>query len=239
VNEENKIKIQEEESYTLLSFPEVDYFNYAFRLDDDPFLDHHIKNIKDFYHQQNLKKHHVIAGSDCEKSRLILTEHGYKHKATICKTLFLPADAEKIDINRGLKFINVNKECIAPFTDTYLKGFEASRRDVIDVSRNFNRLLDLQNVKLFLLQYKNSDVGIGVLYHQKDESLLAGGAIIPAFRNNGFHKSSLAFRTALSLQTNNCRNVVAWAYEDSISLKNMLKLKMTIQQRFNIYEYCY
>ena len=78
-----------------------------------------------------------------------------------------------------------------------------------------------------------------MLYQSDTESLLAGGAILPEHRNKGFHQQSLKFRINKAMQKSHAKNIVAWAYNPSISLDNMLKLKMEIQENFNVYEYCH
>ncbi|TSD65019.1 hypothetical protein FFF34_014105 [Inquilinus sp. KBS0705] len=238
VNKANNIKVLEAAPYTLLSFPEVGYFNYAFNHNDEPFTEEQLKNIQAFYLQQDIAKHQLIVDAKHKDNGLLLTNSGYAHKATIAKTVLLPNSFSHQQIMPGLAFVPVTQNNLAVFTRLYLNGFGAVNRNADSVLDNFGTLLNKPGISLYVLQHNLDFVGINVLYHHNDESLLAGGAIMPEFRNHGYHKSGLAFRIQQSLALNNSKKIVAWAYDDSISLQNMLKLKMTVQQKFMVYEYC-
>jgi hypothetical protein len=232
----NKIKIEHENSCVMLSFPEVGYFNYAFPINNQPLTAHQVTHIKDFYISQQIIKHKVVVAAGCKNSNAALHKNAaYKQVATIAKTVYSPVSSITAPVINNLLFIKADHENIDHFTEIYLDGFEAAGSNRISASNNFKKLLTLKNLDLFLAKHHDNYVGVNVLYKTTDEVLLAGGATLPHYRNMGFHKNGLAFRIK---QSSNAKSIVAWAYKDSISLKNMLKLKMQVQQEFNVYEYC-
>jgi hypothetical protein len=239
VNVQNNIRIVKEAAYTMLSFPEVKYFNYTFPLKDQPLLKFQLKNIEDFYGDQKISRHKIIIAAECKKSNALLSNEGsYKQLATIAKTSLAPLPMYKPQMANNLQFLKVDHEHIGYFTDIYLQAFEAEERNSSTVRENFETLLNISDLDLYLLKYNENFIGVNILYKTPKENLLAGGAIIPEYRNKGFHKIGLAFRIHQSLSNSDSKSIIAWAYKHSISLQNMIKLKMQVQQEFNVYEYC-
>lgn len=238
LNTENNIKIANSDDYIMMSFPEVDYFNYTFNNTDRPFQKEDIKRVNEFYTEGGIEKHKVLVAAACEASNKTLRkESGYKQVLSIAKMIMAP-DASVVSAPvPGLSFLKASHGNIDVFTQLYLDSFEAVGRDQARVANNFKNLLGIKNLDLFLLKQGEDFVGVNVLYKTPEKSLLAGGAILPKYRNRGFHRSGLSFRIQQSLMHNNSGSIVAWAYNPSISLRNMQKMNMEISEEFNVYEF--
>lgn len=238
-NTSNNIHIVDKDSFMMLCFPDVDYFNYAFTPINQKLSAPQLNYIERFYLNKNIVKHKVIINANCTESNELLQNHSdYKHASTISKTGMAPTHNHHTKHNDNLDFVKVDDSNIDLFTSLYLKGFDSDKKPDATIVDNFKSLLRIGDLDLFLLKSENKYVGINVLYQSDTESLLAGGAILPEHRNKGFHQQSLRFRIDNAIQKNNSNKIVAWAYNPSISLDNMLKLKMKVQENFNVYEYC-
>ena len=235
---QNDIIINDQNNYISFLFPNVDYFNYSFRIDNKEFEYDNIKNIIKFYSDHNIKKHKIIIPSEFVNSKLILEQNfNYKYKNTIIKTCFPLYGTQILQHINKLDFIRIDEDNIFDFTNVYLDSFESIIIDKEKVSRNFRELLKLNNLELFLLNNGYQNVGVNVLYSDKNNYFLAGGAILPEFRNLNYHKSGLCFRINKCLSDPNINSIISWAYKDSISLRNMLKLNMLVIKEFLVYEF--
>jgi hypothetical protein len=235
----NNIHIVDKDSFMMLCFPEVDYFNYAFTPINQTLSARQLNYIEHFYLDKNIIKHKVIINANCPESNAMLQNHsGYKHTSTISKTVVASTHNHQAKHSDNLDFIKADDSNIDLFTKLYLKSFGSNKKPNATIVNNFKSLLRLVDLDLFLLKSEDKYVGINVLYQSDTESLLAGGAILPEHRNKGFHQQGLKFRINKAMQKSHAKNIVAWAYNPSISLDNMLKLKMEIQENFNVYEYC-
>ena len=136
-----------------------------------------------------------------------------------------------------VQLVPVGIDNIAVFTDLYLRGFEAEGRSISRVISNFRQLLLVQGIELFIVKYDLQPVGINVIFAKEHEYLLAGGAILPEFRNQHIHKISMAIRINSCLEDFYCSSIFSWAYDESVSLHNMLKIGMTIFEERMIYEF--
>jgi hypothetical protein len=136
-----------------------------------------------------------------------------------------------------LNYIRIDEGNIHEFTKVYLDSFEATDRNHVRVTRNFKQLLMINNLELYLLKNGNQNVGVNVLYSENFNYFLAGGAIIPEFRNQNYHKSGLLYRINKCLSEPNVNSIISWAYNDSISLHNMLRINMIVINEFLVYEY--
>jgi hypothetical protein len=235
----NNIHIAEKNSFMMLAFPEVDYFNYAFTPVDQILSGDKLTDIERHYLAKDIIKHKIVVNANCAESNELLNRHSaYNYTSTIAKTAIAPAHTQQADHQRELDFVNVDESNIDMFARLYLKSFESDKQADNRIVNNFKSLLNLKDLDLFMLKKEDKYVGVNVLYQSEAESLLAGGAILPEHRNQGFHLQSLKFRIDKAVNKDQSKNIVAWAYNPSVSLKNMLKLKMKVQENFNVYEYC-
>jgi len=237
-NYKNNIHIADKSSFMMLSFPEVDYFNYAFTRTNQTLHEDQLNEIESFYLDKQILKHKIIVNSNCIESNELLKNHaGYQYVSAIAKTAISPGPDYITPLQDELHFIKADHRNIDKFADLYLQGFESEKKPDERIVNNFKSLLNLKDLDLFLIRNEDKYVGVNVLYQSKTETLLAGGAILPEHRNKGFHQQGLKFRINQAIK-NNSKNIIAWAYNPSISLKNMLKLNMKVQETFNVYEYC-
>lgn len=238
-NTENNIKIVDEHSYIMLCFPEVGYFNYAIHKTGELFTEERLDNVSAFYLNNSISKHKILVEAlSVENNALLSKDTRYKLVSTIAKTTLAASDNFLPQPVTDLQFIRVDNSNIKEFTEIYLNSFEAVRKENSSVYDNFKTLLNNPYLDLFLLQYNEVFVGVNMLYRQEDECMLAAGALLPAYRNKGFHKKGLSFRIQQALKDSSVKNIVSWAYDPSVSLQNMLKLNMQVQEKFNVYEYC-
>ena len=239
LNPDNKIEISLGQSYNIFSFLEVGYFNYTFVSNRQPLATTDLDRIKTFYLQRNITKHKIlISHTDFESATILDSDNDYQHTATIVKTRFKHQPLhQKMNAN-DVEFETVDSTNIEQFTITYLNSFDAVDKDYKSVARNFKLLLDNKAIQLLLLKSKENIVGINVLYHSNDEVYFAGGAILPEYRNKGFHKASLALRINQAMEAEHAKDIISWAYKSSVSVENMLKMKMQVAEEFLVYEYC-
>ncbi len=235
----DQIKTASEETYMMMAFQDVNYFNYTFTLTGQPLTHTNCRLIEDFYYSMQIPKHRIIVSANCKYSNAVFGSNScYTHTKTIVKTVFDATPANLPATKKEVAFVRVDAALMPVFTQLFLQGFDAHNRNTGEVVCNFINMLEVAGMSLFLVKYKNDYVGINVLYETEAESLLAEGTTVPEYRNRGFHKSSLAFRIQLALQNRQDASIAAWAYKDSVSLHNMYKLQMKTQQEFNVYEYC-
>ncbi len=234
---ENRIQIKKHPTFNTLCFPEVGYFNYALLRDDGAFEAEQFEYIQRFYFERGVIKHKVLIES---RNREAFKECGfaeqYRLKETFVQTE-LPTRAKE-DVKTRLNVKETDEASIEEFTEAYLKGFGSRVREYRKVSKNFRELLILPNVRLYLLKQDQATVGISVMFKDKHECLLAGGAILPEHQNKGFHQESLRFRIATASQDAQITSIGAIATAGSISHQNMEKLAMKTVNKFDVYEYC-
>lgn len=235
-NGQNQIKILEEDDFFAFSFPEVGYFNYAFTKDNQPFEKGGIERIQAFYNSRQIRKHRIKIPFDQEESRALL-EDDYIKIGTIVKTYFPVTETfDCPDVNTP-EFVLVDESNIVTFTKVYLDSFEAVGRDPEQVAENFRGLLTIPGTELYLVRDEGQNAGIVVLYGQEHHYFLAGGAILPGFRNKDYHKSGLRMRIRKCLRDQQLAGIYSWADKDGISHQNMVKLNMVKDTEFDIYEF--
>lgn len=235
----NRIAIRKAQDFISFCFPDVAYFNYTVPLNGQPLSREKITEINRFYESKCVDRHKLIIPTYATESvELLKSLDNYTQTNVIAKTAFTATIQDKESSTRDLEFIPVNNSLIDQFTDLYLRGFDAVNRNINEVTQNFCRLFRIDNLDLFMLKHKNVFVGVNVLYYAEDETVLAGGAVLPEYRNMGFHQNSLQFRIRQALGRAPGQKIVGWAYKPGISLKNMLKQGMNIEEEFFVYEYC-
>lgn len=235
----NRIAVRKDQDFISFCFPDVGYFNYTVQLNGQPLSREKIAEINGFYQSKCVRRHKLIVPAHATESvELLKGRANYTLTAVIAKTAFTTAMQGLTQSNRDLEFIPVDTSLIDQFTALYLRGFDAENRNVNEVTQNFCRLFRIDNLDLFLLSHKNVFVGVNVLYYAKQETLLAGGAVLPEYRNRGFHQNGLQFRIRQALSRAPGQKIVGWAYKPGISLHNMLKQGMNIEEEFFVYEYC-
>lgn len=225
------IAFYENETLQAFCFPEVSYFNYAFRKDNLPLSESEIETVLGFYKRNNVSKFKLLSESGLinnYSNRLVKTQTFVKHRLLEHKPVFKSAD---------LKFLEVDEDSIAEFTAVYLESFEAEKRNLNSVIRNFTQLLNQANLCLFLVQHQLQSVGVVVLFKEESTFLLAGGAILPTYRNNTFHQEGIDFRIGKCLKINPNQTIESWTYLNSTSMNNMLRCGLQIDNLFDVYEF--
>jgi hypothetical protein len=235
----NRIAIRKDQGFISFCFPDVSYFNYTVQLNGQPLSRERITEINEFYQSKCVGRHKLIVPAYAVESvELLKSLANYTQTAVIAKTAFATAMQGVAPSNRDIEFIPVDHSLIDQFTTLYLRGFDAENRDINEVTQNFCRLFRIDNLDLFMLSHKKVFVGVNVLYYAEQETVLAGGAVLPEYRNRGFHQNSLQFRIGQALSRAPGQKIVGWAYKPGISLRNMLKQGMNIEEEFFVYEYC-
>lgn len=235
----NRIAIRKAQDFISLCFPDVAYFNYTVQLSGKPLSREKITEINAFYDNKRVSRHKLIVPINAiESIELLKSLANYSQTAVIAKTAFTTTMHNMESSTQDLEFIPVDNCLIDQFTDLYLRGFDAENRNINQVTQNFSRLFRIENLDLFLLRHKNVFVGVNVLYYAEEETVLAGGAVLPEYRNRGFHQNGLKFRIRQALGRAPGQKIVGWAYKSGISLNNMLKQGMEIEEEFFVYEYC-
>ncbi len=236
---DNRICVTAKGDLNYLRFPEVDYFNYSFSASDSPLTHENVESIMDFYKSDGIERHKIITDADCRESReLLCGKFAYQQTKKLVKTSYAPDRPIDNHPPISLDFASVDQHNIGDFTHTYLNGFESEQKDYEKITRNFKRLLRLEAINLYLLRKNKESVGISVLYKKEQDYLLAGGAILKQHRSQQFHKYAMVKRIRQCFQNGTPTGIYSSAYQNSISLKNMLNIGMTIAKTYDIYEYC-
>ena len=234
----NRIKILEEYKFMAFSFPDVGYFNYAFPTNGIPMERFDIEYINDFYFSFGLEKYKIIVPlHHVELKKLLESKKNFQLSETIVQTRYPIKKKIDFEINSDVIFIPIDKGSIIEFTEVYLASFEAVGRDIYKVARNFESLLEREGVEFYLANNGETNIGVNVLYKEGNNYLLAGGAILPEFRNHNYHKSGLTMRLKKCLDNPLVEKVTSWAYKGGVSLHNMNSLNMIEEKEFDVYEF--
>lgn len=234
---DNRIQTSQNLCFKILCFPEVHYFNYSLLDTNGALKNESLEQVQEFYENLKVNKHKVLIPT--ERVSEFKSQKAAK-RYTLVSSLIKAELKQKLKVKQDnrLDFIKVDGTSIEKFTEVYLKSFESETTDTAKVKANFNKLLPLKNIHLYLLFSNEEAVGVNVLYQDHNQYLLAGGAILPGFRNNNFHKTSLKFRINQAQNEYGTAGISAIAYKGSISLKNMIKLNMSAVTEYEVYEYC-
>lgn len=234
----NQIKILEEHKFMAFSFPEVGYFNYAFPTNGIPMENFDVEYINDFYFSFGLDKYKIIVPPNhLELKNLLKSKKEFRLSETIVQTYY-PIEKElNFKINSQIKFVRIDKSNISEFTQIYLESFEAVGRDMKKVAKNFESLMRKPGVEFYLANNGFANIGVNVLYREQNNYLLAGGAVLPEYRNHNHHKSGLTMRLKKCLDDPKIERVTSWAYKGGVSLHNMNSLNMIEEKEFEVYEF--
>ncbi len=220
-------------SHTCLHFADVDYFNYCVCSDADQ-ISLILEDIKSFY--QHTPHRVLIEDTTPLPPHTLLKQQGYRYKG---KQVLLgaPHQIHKLDeYPTAAQLEPVSPATLYSFTQDYLAGFESDRADAKPVALNFAQLLTSSAIQLYRVMAHQQAVGIATLYQESNHFLLAGGAILPPYRNQGYHTSALVGRLRYCLQ-NQPKSISAWAYQDSKSYQNMCRLGLSPLKGYWIYEH--
>ncbi|GAB3323347.1 hypothetical protein GCM10027299_19510 [Larkinella ripae] len=231
-----KISIESYSSHLLLSFTDVGYFNYCVCHEPDS-LAAVVEQARLFYADRQQDHHKLLldeAQADAQQDRF-LTEQGYTLKERLM-AVHDPALAYRPQPERAdLRLESVSEPTLPAFTEDYLAAFESERKNTAPVIANFRQLLASPNIALFRVTDQKKPVGIAVLYGFEQHFFLAGGAILPEFRNQGYHTTALITRLNWSNQQK-ARSIISWAYEGGASYRNMLRVGLVPYKRYRVYE---
>lgn len=234
----NCIKVELFRDAGIFSFPEVSYFNYVWIDETRTLTCNDLDSFCSHYATQGIRGHRILIPAQATKNIELLRNNSRYHYA---RKLMITSYSKitKTDLLHSplVHLVPVGIDNIGAFTDLYLRGFEAEGRCFNRVISNFRQLLLVEGMELFIVKYEMQPVGINVIFSKEHEYLLAGGAILPEFRNQHIHKISMGIRINSCLKDINCSGIFSWAYDGSVSLQNMLKIGMTIFEERMIYEF--
>ncbi len=235
---DNQIKILEEHKFMAFSFPEVGYFNYAFPTNGLPLEKFDLEYINDFYRSFGLDKYKIIVPPNHHELKKFFNNNpNFNLAETIVQTHYPLEKKLSFEINSDIEFIRVDKNNILEFTKAYLDSFEAIGRDEERVAKNFTSLMERPGVEFYLANNGEAHMGVNVLYRERNNYLLAGGAVLPEYRNQDHHKSGLTMRLQKCLEDPKVEKITSWAYKGGVSLHNMNSLKMVEEKEFEVYEF--
>ena len=122
----------------------------------------------------------------------------------------------------GLSFEEITPETESVFARMYLRVFEANPHRPKAAESNLAMLPYHPQVSCRLMVFEGKPAGFHVLYFDGDWAILAGGGILPAYRNHGFHQASVAYRLTEAREAG-FRHTAAWTYCRKASYHNLLK----------------
>ena len=210
-------------------FQALNYFNYAFKTDATNLSQDELSRLSAFYQNHGIKNFMVLS-SLYEPS---LLEAGFKAKTSFVKQV-LPS-LSVLDKLGNTLFEKVDTSNIALFTKTSLDSFEAGPKDLVEVTTNFSQLLEQPNLELFLMKDQEKYVGVVVLFVKDTKALLAGGAVLPEYRSNNYHKEGIKFRINYLLSKYAPSSIETWTYANSQSNKNMTACGFIAKETFHLY----
>ena len=230
-----KITVDVANGYVSLRFNDVNYFNYAVCLATHELADI-VPQVQSFYEQT---QHHRLLIEDATgagEHHTYLRQQGY----TLKGRQMLVHDPDRVG-HRHTQPLTASLEPVSEttlhaFTRDYLAGFESEQSNTEPVALNFGRLLTSPNISLYRVIAAGQPVGIAGLYRSDNHFLLAGGAILPSYRQQGYHTSALLSRLAHCYE-HQPDSISAWAYEDSVSYHNMRRIGLAPYKRYWIYEH--
>lgn len=226
----NQVSITPLNDLVIYAFPEVSYFNYAFKMNNHPIEIEEIKKAQKAYQSQNILNFKIIT-----PHKINIDQKDIAHKNILTKLSL--SKLEHPNFIQKASFEKVNGDNLLEFTETYLSGFEAENRCVKTVSNNFSKLLNHSNFYPYLIKNKDITKGVVVLYSSNGHQLLAGGAILPQYRKQNYHKQGVQFRLNKCFNDPNTLSIASWAYKNSVSMNNMVKCGLVPSQDFYIYEF--
>lgn len=232
----DKISIESYPSHLLLSFTDVGYFNYCV-CHDPASLAQVVAEATSFYADRQLDHHKLLideAQTEAQHYRF-LTEQGYILKERLMAVRDPALEYRPQPERADLRLEPVAEPTLPAFTEDYLTAFESEQTNTAPVITNFRQLLGNPNISLFRVTDRAEPVGIAVLYDCENHFFLAGGAILPAFRNKGYHTTALITRLNWSNERK-ARSIISWAYEGGASYRNMLKVGLVPYKSYRVYE---
>ena len=234
-NVRDSITISREENLTLLKFKLLKYFNYGIgKIENQQVLE----RIKNFY-ADSLERHHQILlnSNDLESQSILEKCPDYELIKSVAVVYLEPKENFQDFSKSGLSLIRVNEKTISEFAWLYLKCFEAENWHPESVEENFRNIFESKGVRFYFLYFEGSPIGITGVYQHDDFYFLSAGAVLPEFRNFGFHKVSLSLRLAMCRNENPDLPIFSWAYFDSISHKNMVACGMSLRKKLLVFQY--
>jgi hypothetical protein len=230
----SRIRTNVTANYVCLHFADVGYFNYCLCLTIQQ-IPRIVEETKQFY---QFTPHRLLIEDTAQQTDVhpFLNAQGYQTKGRQV-VLVAPDQFSKLNTSEAVTDLErVSAKNLHSFTQDYLTAFESDRTDAEPVAVNFSQLLSSPDILLYRVIADQRPVGIAALYQQNEHFLLAGGATLPLYRNQGFHTGALINRLRYCYQHQPV-SISAWAYEDSISYQNMCRLGLAPHKRYWIYEH--
>jgi hypothetical protein len=231
-----KISIESQPSHLLLAFTDVGYFNYCV-CHDSALLAEIVGQAQSFYADRKIDHYKLLIDEAIckEQHYRFLAENGYSLKERIMAVQDTTLQYRTVPFQAHLQLEPVSEATLPEFTADYLTAFESKQKNTVPVITNFRQLLGNKNISLFRVVDQTEPVGIAVLYGVERDFFLAGGAILPNFRNKGYHTAALVTRLNW-LNEQNARSIISWAYDGGASYRNMLKLGLEPYKCYRVYE---
>jgi hypothetical protein len=217
----DSIAISTSGELTLLKFKPVNYFNYCIGKIESPQV---LDLIRSFYSDTVEKKHQILIDAKDEFSKSIVMDcPDYRFIRKIAVMQLKPEETFRDFSHPHLQLRQVTEATIREFAWLYLQCFEAENRHKESVEENFLYKLRVDGVKFYFIQWNKTPIGISGIYQNNEVQILSVGAVKEEFRNLGFHKAALSWRIRSCRQFNPHLPIYSWAYQPSISQRNMLK----------------
>lgn len=229
------ISISQSPELTLLKFPPVRYFNYCYgKIESKQVL----QKVQDFYSDTYQGQHQILVDAKDDLSKSILAESKEYKLFTKIEIMELPWEANYQDMNlEGIELIPATLENIREFAWLYLNCFEAENRHAESVEENFLQKFKTAGIQFYFIQWNGLPVGISGIYSNADFQILSVAAVLPAYRNRGFHQAALTQRIKLCRDKDKSAPIYSWAYQHSISQQNMKKIGMSLSQQLWVYQH--
>lgn len=189
----------------------------------------YVEQIIDFYNEKGIPVQFEVTPAHSSPELLARLHELGLYQSDFHTTLFKPVDRSSI-VEKSTSPIlirELGQSEFDQFADIYTKGFQMPNFLRSGVAQNNEVLHHHPNWTFYLASMMDKPVGIGVLFMKNRVANLAAAATLPAFRNNGVHRSLIQKRINHAVG-DSCDLIVGQASFGSVSQNNMERANMKI-----------
>lgn len=231
----NSIHVDIQQGIHLLTFQEVDYFNYAFgsitEADQLSLIQRFFQNRKSGWHKA------IVHCADIHSRNFMESRTDYRFKEIYC---YFQAPTEKITPHRDeeIRLVKVDHTSIDLYATLYLDVFNADNKHPDSVEENLKLMLDIPSFNAYLVTSDHQEwMGICSFWINNQTLLYTAGGLRKEYRGRKFHLATLAARTIEAQQLGEFDRIASWALANSSSSHNLNAFGLTHTDNYHVYEF--
>lgn len=217
------IRFGDTDSFAFYQFGEVDYFNYILFKSANYSQAELDATLQAYLSEGRSEIKFLFPAVIKDSLANLVLEETFHEIACLKQTI---KSGLRVNQNGSILTLVKTREDLSEYTRIYLEGFGSDNTDYAEVSENFNLLWQDDAVDFFFVTQGGNRIGICSNYYGPEAVFLSAGAVLPAYRNHGFHKRMIAERIALA-NAKGHTEFVSWAYTGSVSYQNLIKSSFT------------